>query len=245
LQETLERHLPLEGSYNIRDIGGYATTDGKSTRWRTVLRSGGMDRLTPSSQQALLDLGARTILDLRTVEELHYWPSVFKDSEKVNYRHIPVISQDLDKAMEKEESVAAQYKTMLEMSQPQFKEILETIANPEAGITIVHCAAGKDRTGVTIALLLGIANVPAQTIVEDYALSDTYLAGFYNEVRETIRQRGEDPQSLERFFNSYPATMVGTLEYLENKYGGVHQYVTQQLGLSQSQFDSLQARLAQ
>ncbi|XWK86253.1 MAG: tyrosine-protein phosphatase [Phormidium sp.] len=72
-----QRHLPLEGSYNIRDIGGYLTVDGYQTRWKTILRSDNLHRLTPNSQQALIDYGIKTIIDLRYASEVKNRPSVF------------------------------------------------------------------------------------------------------------------------------------------------------------------------
>ena len=70
------RHLPLSGTYNVRDIGGYATVDGRTTRWRTLIRSDSLHRLAPEAQQTLLDLGLRTMIDLRRPAETAQYPNL-------------------------------------------------------------------------------------------------------------------------------------------------------------------------
>src|SRR5262245_23186519 len=84
------RHIALEGAYNVRDIGGYDTGDGRQTRWRTVFRSDSLHRLTPAAQADLVGLGLRTVIDLRHVQETADMPNVFAESERVRYRNLPL-----------------------------------------------------------------------------------------------------------------------------------------------------------
>ena len=81
------RRLKLEGAYNVRDLGGYATHDGRQTRWRTLLRADELHRLAPMSQTGIIDYGVRTVIDLRSTAELELNPSVFADSSRVAYHH--------------------------------------------------------------------------------------------------------------------------------------------------------------
>ena len=81
------RRLKLEGAYNVRDLGGYTTHDGRQTRWRTLLRADELHRLAPASQAVLIDYGIRTVIDLRSTAELERYPSVFADSSQVAYHH--------------------------------------------------------------------------------------------------------------------------------------------------------------
>ena len=78
------RRLELPGVYNMRDIGGYATADGRLTRWRTLVRSDTLHRLSPASQKTLIDYGIRTVVDLRTTRETLVEPNVFSGSSKVS-----------------------------------------------------------------------------------------------------------------------------------------------------------------
>ena len=82
-----KRHLDLEGAFNVRDVGGYRTADGRRTRWKTFLRADGLHRLSPSSQAALIDYGMRTVIDLRAAGELELQPNVFAGSPRVVYHH--------------------------------------------------------------------------------------------------------------------------------------------------------------
>ena len=85
--EQPPRRLNLEGAYNVRDLGGYATQDGRQTRWRTLLRADELHRLAPASQAAIIDYGIRTVIDLRSTVELELYPSVFAGSSQVAYHH--------------------------------------------------------------------------------------------------------------------------------------------------------------
>ncbi|HEY8602093.1 MAG TPA: tyrosine-protein phosphatase, partial [Thermomicrobiales bacterium] len=76
LNAEARRHLPLGGTYNVRDIGGYATTDGRTTRWRTLIRSDSLHRLAPEAPHTLLDLGLRTMIDLRRPAETVQYPNL-------------------------------------------------------------------------------------------------------------------------------------------------------------------------
>ena len=80
------RHLAIEGAYNIRDLGGYPTLDGRRTRWKTFIRASSLHRLPPDSQAALVDYGIRTVIDLRSTHEVDEAPSVFADQAQESHR---------------------------------------------------------------------------------------------------------------------------------------------------------------
>ena len=80
------RTIPVEGASNVRDLGGYETSDGRQTRWRTLFRAADIHALSPSAQSTLIDAGVRTVIDLRGSQELTEAPSVFKDLSSVKYR---------------------------------------------------------------------------------------------------------------------------------------------------------------
>src|SRR5262245_5682235 len=89
--ETLpNRHLALEGTHNVRDIGGYATRDSRETRWRTVYRSDSLHRLSAAAQADLIAYGLRTVIDLRHSQETADMPNVFAQSERVRYLNLPL-----------------------------------------------------------------------------------------------------------------------------------------------------------
>jgi protein-tyrosine phosphatase len=167
------RHLPFEGTFNVRDVGGYATADGRRTRWRTLLRADSLHRLSEAAQLQLVDMGLRTAIDLRRASEVADCPNVFCRSRSVRYRALPVFDDVAERGAPR--SLEATYRHALDTRQPQLRAIVGALASPRALPALVHCTAGKDRTGLVIALLLELAGVSRETVVEDYALSGRYL----------------------------------------------------------------------
>ena len=237
------RRLALDLAYNVRDIGGYRTVDGRHTKWRVLYRSDSLHRLTPAAQQELLDLGLRTVIDLRYREELAGSPSVFVGSSHLHYRPIalyelddPAIvayrAQDLDEV----------YRMILAHSQPQFKRIIDVLTEPVALPALAHCTAGKDRTGMVIALILGAVGVPDETIVEDYALSGAYLETLLSELRVQAARDGLDMDWYERLLVTDPATMQRTLAHLRERYGDARSYL-RVAGVTTQQLQQLESAL--
>ncbi|MDM9379996.1 tyrosine-protein phosphatase [Chlorogloeopsis sp. ULAP01] len=236
LHQPLERLLALEGCYNTRDIGGYETLDGKKTRWRTVLRSDSLHRLTPASQQLLLNYGVRTIIDLRYLSEVSQAPNVFSTSPHVTYFNLPLFSEELEAEMRKAGTLFKQCLLLLDSCQQQIKTVMSAIATNETSV-LVHCVGGKDRTGIITALLLAIANVPVATIAQDYAMSADYLAAFYAPMLETATKQG-----YAHMFESPPQTVLETFNYLEQQYGGVVGYL-KTIGMTGEQINHLHEML--
>jgi protein-tyrosine phosphatase len=214
----------LEGAYNVRDVGGYLTDDGRITRWRRLLRADGMHRLTEEAQRTLLETGLRTIIDLRRPREAENQPNVFATATTLRYRHMPlyqILVGDND-----ERTLGEIYRWVVDECQPQIAAVIRLLADPDALPGLVHCTAGKDRTGVIIALLLGAVNVPAETIVADYALSAENLRGeFTEETRRRVTVAGRDWEKYQRLLISPEEFMRDLLAHLDARYGGVQQYL--------------------
>lgn len=238
------RRIEIEGCYNLRDIGGYATSDDRLTRWGTVFRADGLHRLPQSSQQKLLGYSIRTIIDLRRPAELEISPNVLARSTALTYLNIS-LNKD-EKLAQSLPDLVDFYKDMLDNSQPQFKLLFETLLLPDSFPFLFHCTAGKDRTGIVIALLLGLTNVPAETIAADYALSTEYLRPLFEHIRQQILQENPDMDmaGFEKIMASSPEMMLETLEYLDSRYGGARQYLAG-LGFSVEQLDYLQESLTE
>lgn len=236
------RHLPLVGTYNVRDIGGYRTRDGRSIRWRTFFRADSLHRLPPEAQARLLDHGVRTVIDLRRTDELTVAPNVFASTTGVTYRHLSLLPE-LPPTPGELRSLVDTYRQMLDERQEQIRGVLEHLAAPGGLPGLVHCTAGKDRTGVLTALVLGLAGVPEETIIQDYALSATYLgAPFIAEVRQRALARGYIWEQFAPLVDSPPEHMEATLQHLYDRYGGIASYV-RIIGLSAGQITALQEAL--
>jgi len=240
-----ERRLVLEGAYNVRDIGGYATLDGRCTRWRTLLRGDSLHRLSTADQATLLDCGVRTIIDLRAPAETRVAPSVFCLSRAVAYQHMPLISDVAQGVNDPPPVLAAIYHHILDSAQERLAQLLRSLAQPGALPALVHCTAGKDRTGLVVALLLAIAGVPAPTIAADYTLSETYLGlDFRAEARRRALAAGLDWNVYQQLLICPPELMLDALAYLDERYDGVRGYV-RTIGLTEAEVDALRDALTE
>ena len=237
------RHLKLEGTYNVRDVGGYLTEDGRITRWRRLLRADGMHRLSPAAQQALLADGLRTIIDLRRPTEAERYPNVFATATTLRYRHMPlyqIVVGDHD-----ERTMGEIYRWMVDECQPQIAAVITLLTEPDALPGLVHCTAGKDRTGVIIALLLGAVGVPHETIVADYTVSEDNLRGeFTEETRQRVTAAGLNWDRYQRLLTSPAEFMHELLAYLDTRYDGVQSYL-RTIGIDGEQLAILRANLTE
>lgn len=237
------RHLELEGTYNVRDTGGYATADGRITRWRTLLRGDSLHRLTPTGQAELVAMGLRTVLDLRHDTELAQAPNVFAASDQVRYLNISLLNDIPDATREQPRTLDAVYTRIIEGSQAQLRAVFAALARPEALPVLVHCTGGKDRTGMVIALLLANAGVPTAMIAADYALSEHYLGTtIIAEMRERILATGGDWDRYAPLMGSPSAVMLQILTVIEERYGGVPHYL-QSIGVPETTLDTLRTAL--
>src|SRR5574340_1108294 len=194
--DDVKRHLDLEGSDNTRDLGGYPLPTG-STRWKTFLRADNRDRLSPASQQTLLEYGLTTVIDLREPPELVHWPDVFARRSEVHYLNIPFMRQaEILQRTRELETREAIYAYQLDTCGGSIRPIMEALAGAE-GCALFHCLGGKDRTGIIAALLLALAGVAPGVIVHDYVLTAHYMEKNFAFLRETARKNGSDLKRLE------------------------------------------------
>lgn len=237
------RHLNLEGTYNVRDIGGYPTQSGRRTRWHTVFRADSLHRLSPSGQQTLLGHGVRTVVDLRRAQEAQAAVNVLAASPVVRYRQVSLLAEARTPGTPPP-PMPVMYRTMLDERQAQIGEALRTLAAPGGLPAVVHCTAGKDRTGLIVALLLGLLGVPADTIATDYALSAQYLVGQYlEEARRRAEANGYSWEAYQLQSVCRPEYMFETLQHLDRRYGSIEAYV-RTTGLSEAEITHLREALA-
>lgn len=238
------RHLQLPGTYNLRDIGGYATADGRVTRWRTLMRGDSLHRLTDEGQATLIKAGLRTVVDLRRDSELARAPNVFAASANVRYLNVPLLDDPPD-ASAALPTLAGIYARILEEAHAQIRAIFAALAEPEAFPALVHCTAGKDRTGIVVALLLGNSGVATATIAADYALTETYLAGeFVEDLKRRVIAAGEDWAAYAPLMGSPEALMLQTLTGLEERHGGIRPYL-RAIGVPEAHLNALRVALVE
>ena len=169
LARLAERELPLEQGSNFRDVGGYATADGKRVRWGKVFRSGAMPLLTEGDMGLLESLGIGTVVDLRSMDERQIAPGMLDDRTGALF-----VSNDYSLRTLMASMMAGDgenmYRGLPEALAPQYRAIFRRLLADD-GAVVYHCSAGQDRTGVATALLLSTLGVPRETILTDYHLS--------------------------------------------------------------------------
>jgi protein-tyrosine phosphatase len=234
------RWYRLDGAHNVRDLGGYATESGGHTRHAAVIRSDSLHHLTDADRQVLRDLGVRTIIDLRSDSERETAPGVFQDSAEMRVHAIPIIRTRPPTAALM--SLSVLYRFFIEHCQAGFAEALMAIAEAAPGGVLFHCTAGKDRTGVLAALLLGIAGVPDETITADYALTGQAIDVMRPILLEPLRRMGIPDWLGEPLLSSSPALIAGVLQRLNRQYGGTAGYA-RAIGISDAHIERLRARV--
>lgn len=191
--------MHLHGCFNFRDIGGYRVERGGSVRWGRLYRSGGPLGLSASDVDALGALEIATVLDLRTPEEVATragFLDVLPDATVVRLPMTDLLPPEDQLARWSDPRfVASEYRAMLEEGAPMIREGLAVLTDRSAYPAVVHCSAGKDRTGIFTAVLLGLLGVSPEDIVYDYALSRDgmrrlldWLSENAPDQRETVRR---------------------------------------------------------
>jgi protein-tyrosine phosphatase len=252
-----ERILGIKGVPNFRDIGGYRTSDGRQVRWGRVYRSGTLYGLTDDDLLYLSQLQVKLICDLRTDDEMMSEPD--RVPEGVNYARLPVHSRrsrsessrqlralifnppHLNKLM-----LEAYTQTMIDENAQSIGGALRGLANVDNLPAVIHCTAGKDRTGITIALLLLILGVPEEVVIADYSLSNLYYEAVRAIVKELVKpllRLGVTMNDLYPLLIANPETLRAALVYLRQKYGSVDAYLREKAGVSDSEIAQLKANL--
>jgi protein-tyrosine phosphatase len=183
------RHIELPGCSNLRDLGGYRTRSGVAVAWNRLYRGGELSRLSPEVAGYLVhDLGIRRIIDLRAVEEIGDRRCPLPEPcQSVNVPLLTSIrSHWVEPSDQRPEATASRYLEMLEQGLPSIGRILKLLVTPPWRPTLLHCAAGRDRTGIVIALILDLLDVPEEVVAADYALSDGAIEDGARAQAETI-----------------------------------------------------------
>ncbi len=243
------RDLVWDGLLNVRDLGGHPTEGGGRTRFGVYVRADNLERLTAAGWRALVDYGVHTVVDLRLAEERG---AALPPDLPIVSLHRPLVPDfghpdwlelnALSLGVVPPESTRLVYLEFLERYRDRFGQVISTIAAADGASTVLfHCMGGKDRTGLVTALLLRNAGVDAESVAEDYALSganlqavhDAWIAGAVD----------DDDRALRIRISAAPAeAMLGVLETLEERYGGVEGYLLA-AGVDDRELETIRLRL--
>ncbi|MDT4913276.1 MAG: protein-tyrosine phosphatase [Pseudonocardiales bacterium] len=241
------RWIELDGAENVRDLGGLPTVDGRVVQRHRLIRSDSLQGLTDADVRQLVDeIGVRAVADLRTgVEVSSEGPGPMTREPLVEVRHLslfPEAGENTDVAAaedapvvlpwqnrnrsiddnERRRGASGVYLSYLDDRADSVIDALRLIAGTD-GATLVHCAAGKDRTGVVVALALAEVGVEREAIVEDYALSAERIAAILNRL-SARRTYATDLAATDIDADRHkprPDTMARLLDAVDEFHGGV------------------------
>jgi len=250
-----ERRLPLEGSPNFRDLGGYKSSDGRSVRWGQLYRSGDLGRLTGSDLEYLQSLELKVICDFRSEFEVEQSPS--RPAAGAESLSLPIAGgdmpmDDLYQAVEKGDFSGLDGQHLVRANQqfvreftPTYAEMLERVLRDSGRPALIHCTAGKDRTGLGAAILLWVLGVPTKTIFADYLLTNGYnaqrnemmlgmlrqhIAGKSGVTAETV-----DLSPMVALMSAKQAYLQAAVDSIMADYGSINNYIRDGLGMSEEE----------
>jgi protein-tyrosine phosphatase len=260
---AFERHIPLDGASNFRDFGGYATADGRRVKWRRLFRSDHLAGLTASDFEQLAPHGIRLVCDLRRDSEVMAAPTHWPGTAGPEIFNSPLLGNsatsapravpDPNECRDGEWARAYMRKTYARLvTEPvplaAFGRIFERLATADAFPALIHCTAGKDRTGATCALILSALGVAREHVVEDFMLTGKY----YNlspDVKRHISQIIESSQlgavgeeALTPILSVEPSYIETTLDLIDAE-GGIDAFLQRKAGVDPAALQRLRDEL--
>jgi protein-tyrosine phosphatase len=237
--------IELDGAVNVRDLGGLATRNGGRTVRGRLLRGDNLQDLSAADVAHLVDdIGLTTVVDLRsTAERNAEGPAPLQAVGSVRHVHLPVLPEqgsatdmaadalltreDADQSRYPADRVTGHYLGYLEDRPDQVVAAVRTIARSE-GPVLVHCAAGKDRTGVVVAIALSAVGVRPEAIVADYAATGERTGALLDRLRRSPTYAGDINSKPQQEHAPRPGTMTAFLEQVDARYGGAGQWLADQ-----------------
>lgn len=242
------RLVELDAVHNFRDLGGYEIADGRTIGWGRLFRADGLYRLTDADVDIIDAIGVRTVVDLRSAVELDQHGHFPFDRLPVSFHHLPILDatwqlEDMPTVPDTEQGsidfLTWAYDDMLTSGADRFARAFHLMAVPGAIPAVFHCAAGKDRTGILAALILGGLGVDHEVIVADYALTAAAMVRMRAWVEannpEVAGRMGETPAFM---LAAHPTAMRNTIESLVADHGSIRTYLSS-IGVGTAVLDQL------
>lgn len=198
-------HLPLVGVANARDVGGLRTESGMAVRPLRLLRTARLNALTDADREWLASIGLRTVVDLRQSYEIAAWPDAVAGLPVTRVNTPPSLDA------EGEGTFFDLYLSWVDGSGAAFADAVRALARPDALPALVHCTAGKDRTGLLVALVLDVLGVGEKAIVADYMETDAMLKAA--------------PGDVTYNYSIYPDLITGSLARVRESFGSAEGYL--------------------
>ena len=223
---TDPRLLHWDACLNVRDLGGFPTRDGRTTRSHAVIRADNLCRLTRHGRLALVRYGVRTVIDLRDPKEyvMEHDPFTRDELAEVGMDRVPLLTEDFWRVWWQDTTPHEGDLLILETCRDSIAALFVSIAEAPDGGIVLMCHAGKERSGLAAALVLTLAGVDPRTLAREHALSDDHLEPLY---AAWIDAQPDDAgrERLADALRTDPQQMELTLGALDELYGGIERYL--------------------
>lgn len=246
---TAERSIPINGTDNLRDLGGYVTTSGKVTKWGCLYRSGGLSDLKSRDQAFFQHLNIKTVIDFRDREERKRNPDRLPDKltnvVSASVYDLTFTRKQYRKKLQSMKATDDPEKILINLNRMYVTQFADSFAVAIKALikedydamsaSLYHCSAGKDRTGFMSAVLLTILGVPRETIMRDYLAFNYYR---YARIQRRARLApliGIRSDVARALLEVRPVYLKEAFRAIEEEYGSVEQYVRQALDISEEQ----------
>ncbi|BAL77285.1 tyrosine-protein phosphatase [Bradyrhizobium cosmicum] len=246
MSEPPARHLSLQGASNFRDLGGYPTADGRTTRWRHIFRSNHLGQLTAEDIEVVRALGVRSAFDFRGVEERAAGVCVVNE---IAVHSLP-IEPTVVAALRAElvagrltapvaiEIMRESYRNYVRHNTNSFRALFGHLLEDRAPL-VIHCTAGKDRTGFASALILHALGVPDEIIAEDYLLTNTHY-------KRDATAATDLPDDVRNAIGSVETSyLAAAFAAVDSEYGDLETYLRDGLKIGPQEREALRARYLQ
>jgi protein-tyrosine phosphatase len=247
MSDSPARHLNLAGASNFRDLGGYHARDGRIVRWRQIFRSNHLGHLTDEDVAVMRTLGVRSAFDFRGAEErtaalcnvadiivhsLPVEPTVVAALRAIAAAGTPLTTDHAVDVMRDS------YRSYVQRNTPRYRTLFAHLLEDRAPL-VIHCTAGKDRTGFACALILHTLGVADDVISEDYLLTNNFY-------RRDPNHSTDLPDEIRQVLGSVQASfLAAAFEAIDADYGDLETYLRDGLGLGKAERAHLEARYLQ
>src|ERR1700676_2971192 len=244
MSDSPARHLNLAGASNFRDLGGYPAKDGRTVRWRQIFRSNHLGRLTQADIEVLRPLGLRSAFDFRGEEER---VAAMCGLQEIVVHSLPIEPTVVAELRARLASGAAlssadaldvmrdSYRNYVRYNTPSFRALFAHLVEDRAPL-VIHCTAGKDRTGFACALILHALGVPDELIAQDYLLTNRFY-------RRDPSASSDLPDDVSKVLGSVETSfLAAAFDAIGADYGDLESYFSDGLSLGARERATLEAR---
>jgi len=253
-----QRCLPFQGAFNFRDMGGYRTQDGRRVKWGALYRSGHLSEMTEQDLTYFAGLNIGLVCDFRRKDEQDLAPNRLPGEASIRVADIPIHTGSQESFIEKFETGKTSREDMMGVMKeinaiyarshaPAFAAMFEQILAAPPGAVLIHCTAGKDRTGFGTALILWALGVDRETIMEDYLLSRVYFPIDRALERTAEKYAGSvdapfDPRIMIPVFEVHRDYLNTALTGMEKKSGTIDRYFSEAMGINRQMIGAVKDR---